>query len=527
MVDSVGGAGRSSDAGARAAEASRDATRDASRDAGRTTEVGRTGEVTGARDAGLSAQDTAEVEAAVARETPDAEAARMQDEDSFERDRAVAAANPGNPANPVNPGNPEVQNLANPSAAVTATGTPTGVTPATAPTFEAMDAEMRSLGWTRSPEEARAAAERVRATVDALPEADRAEAMRELMRPVEDVAQSGLRDPNTGRYSPDRIEAVRAFSGMIGQRGVDGLATNLRTVNEENNLPARDAIARTLADTAMNNQSPDVMRSAARSLLNGPAEVVRDGLAGRIEGMSPESLANMSRTRGDVYTDQRLLGLAQGMDPAIGERLTAQGLRPEPLPDGTEALHTILDFAGLAPVIGEPADALNAYLYGREGRYADAAISAAGVATGIGSVGTATRLGLRGADDLGTAARTTGALREEAAAAAFRARGMDAHPANIVFNNTDIDVVLNTAQGRYAVLVGGDAKALRNGVVDEGVVRETLDRFRRAQEAARDVDGPFRADGVGALMAFPRATTDPRVIERFIRELGPQSVVLF
>ena len=273
-----------------------------------------------------------------------------------------------------------------------------------------------------------------------------------------------------------------------------------------------------------------MQRSAAKSLLNGPAEVVRDGLAGRIDGLTPEGMANLSRTRGDVYTDQRMLGLSQTMDPSVRQTLEAQGIQPEPLPDGSEVVHTLLDAAGLVPGLGEPADALNAYLYAQEGRMIDAAISTAGVVTGIGSVGPLARLGGRAADevvDAGTAARTLGAAREEAAAAAFQARGLDAHPANIVFNNTDIDVVLNTPQGRYAVLVGGDAKALRNGAIDEGAVQETLDRFRRAAEAAQDVDGPFRADGVGALMAFPRATTDPRVIERFIQELGPRSVMLF
>jgi hypothetical protein len=86
--------------------------------------------------------------------------------------------------------------------------------------------------------------------------------------------------------------------------------------------------------------------------------------------------------------------------------------------------------------------------------------------------------------------------------------------------------MLSTPRGRYGVMVGGDAKGLRNGALDEGAIQESLRAFRRADEALRDVDGPFRADGLGAVMAFPRGT-DPRVLDRFIQELGPQRVLMF
>ena len=130
----------------------------------------------------------------------------------------------------------------------------------------------------------------------------------------------------------------------------------------------------------------------------------------------------------------------------------------------------------------------------------------------------------------GERARLVGAAREDAAAARLEKSGLDVQRANLDVKGaggaTDFDLVMNTRQGRYAVNVGGDAKALSNGAIDEAKVKETVDRFRRAQEIARDVDGPFRADGAGAKLAFPKGT-DARVIERFEREVGRQNVLLF
>jgi hypothetical protein len=76
------------------------------------------------------------------------------------------------------------------------------------------------------------------------------------------------------------------------------------------------------------------------------------------------------------------------------------------------------------------------------------------------------------------------------------------------------------------VLVGADAKALRNNQIDEAAVNASLDRYYRARDAAIDPDGPYKNDGAGALMAFP-AGTDPRVIARFEEALGRRNVIVF
>jgi hypothetical protein len=469
-------------------------------------DVGKSADV-GAAQGDLSANDAADVASAVSKETPDVEAASLDAADSFDAPAAAEDAAPADDA-----------------------AAPAAVDPAAMANFDAVSQTMQSLSWTESPQAAVDAAASVRSAVAGLPAEDQQAALQELMGPVNDMAKNGLKDPVTGAWSTDRVAAVGAFSDLLGQPGVDGLATNLRSAAEDGAIPARDAIANTLQDVATTNQDIDVQRSAAKSLMNGPADVMRDALAGKIDGFTPEGLANLSRTRGDVFTDQRMLGLSDQLDPSVRGRLEAQGLRTEALPSGSDFVHDALDVAGLVPGFGEPADALNAALYAAEGKLFDAGISAAAVLTGIGSAGTLSRLGGKAFDeaaDLGTAARTLGQAREEAAAAAFQAKGFDAQVANIVTHNTDIDVVLNTPQGRYAMLVGGDAKAMTKGQLDEAKIQETLDRFRRAEEAALDVDGPFRADGVGALMAFPRDTTDPRVIDRFIQELGARSVMVF
>lgn len=57
-----------------------------------------------------------------------------------------------------------------------------------------------------------------------------------------------------------------------------------------------------------------------------------------------------------------------------------------------ETIHAGLDLAGMAPGIGEWADALNASLYTADGRYRDAAISAGAAALGVGSAAVIARM---------------------------------------------------------------------------------------------------------------------------------------
>jgi hypothetical protein len=86
----------------------------------------------------------------------------------------------------------------------------------------------------------------------------------------------------------------------------------------------------------------------------------------------------------------------------------------------SEIGHTVLNVAGMIPVIGAPADAINAGWYAAEGDWGNAALSAATAIPGIGDVvggarlgGTALKLGEEGADGLKLASKAGEAsLRE-------------------------------------------------------------------------------------------------------------------
>lgn len=77
--------------------------------------------------------------------------------------------------------------------------------------------------------------------------------------------------------------------------------------------------------------------------------------------------------------------------------------------------HTVLDLAGLVPVLGAPADGINAVWYLAEGDKTNAALSAVGMLPIAGEAATAARLGLRatdavrGADNAADAARAADA----------------------------------------------------------------------------------------------------------------------
>ena len=77
------------------------------------------------------------------------------------------------------------------------------------------------------------------------------------------------------------------------------------------------------------------------------------------------------------------------------------------LSDPSTAIHLTLDVLGMIPVIGEPADGLNALIYLAEGDEVNAAISAAGMlpiggmaVTGARAVKTAVKTGLRAAEQI-------------------------------------------------------------------------------------------------------------------------------
>jgi len=60
--------------------------------------------------------------------------------------------------------------------------------------------------------------------------------------------------------------------------------------------------------------------------------------------------------------------------------------------------HTVLDVAGLVPVLGAPADALNGVWYAAEGDWVNAGLSAAGMIPFVGEAAVAAKLGNRAVD---------------------------------------------------------------------------------------------------------------------------------
>jgi hypothetical protein len=60
--------------------------------------------------------------------------------------------------------------------------------------------------------------------------------------------------------------------------------------------------------------------------------------------------------------------------------------------------HTVLDVAGLIPVVGSAADLINAGWYAAEGDYKNAGLSLLGAVPGVGDAATAIKLGVKGAD---------------------------------------------------------------------------------------------------------------------------------
>jgi len=81
--------------------------------------------------------------------------------------------------------------------------------------------------------------------------------------------------------------------------------------------------------------------------------------------------------------------------------------------------HGVLDVAGLVPVLGEPADGINAIWYEAEGDHVNAALSAAGMVPFLGMGATAAKVGIKGVETAGeaaTAARAAEAAQLRAAA---------------------------------------------------------------------------------------------------------------
>ena len=72
----------------------------------------------------------------------------------------------------------------------------------------------------------------------------------------------------------------------------------------------------------------------------------------------------------------------------------------EPSSTAVETLHTVLDLLGMAPVIGEIFDVVNALIYAAEGDFVNAGVSATAVIPLVGSFGTGARLAKKAASEV-------------------------------------------------------------------------------------------------------------------------------
>jgi hypothetical protein len=94
--------------------------------------------------------------------------------------------------------------------------------------------------------------------------------------------------------------------------------------------------------------------------------------------------------------------------------------------------HTVLDVAGLIPVVGTAADLINAGWYAAEGDYANAGLSALGAVPGIGDAATVAKLGVKGADVAVTAAKAA-----DGVASAAKTSGKGSKRSHIVYTLRD------------------------------------------------------------------------------------------
>lgn len=105
-------------------------------------------------------------------------------------------------------------------------------------------------------------------------------------------------------------------------------------------------------------------------------------------------MARIDAARGDRQRASDMLAEARGM---------GRGEEPQPPePEGGGLLdalggisdigHTVLDVAGLIPVVGSAADLINAGWYAAEGDYANAGLSALGAVPGFGDAATTAKL---------------------------------------------------------------------------------------------------------------------------------------
>lgn len=188
------------------------------------------------------------------------------------------------------------------------------------------------------------------------------------------------------------------------------------------------------------------------------------------------------------------------------------------------AADTVADTARVADTAADTARVATAT---NTARVADTAADASRVVeqagdidVGVGAIGGSNR------------ANVVGNVRASDAAAALRRNGIaDARVWNQELGGTtaraatDIDVMATFPDGRYGILVGGDAKGMRNGVFSPETMAQSLEAVRTARGILTDPDELGRAF-VGVKVMVP-ANTNRQVIDAFVNEVGAANVIPF
>jgi LysM repeat protein len=182
-----------------------------------------------------------------------------------------------------------------------------------------------------------------------------------------------------GIQNPDRIQ--------VGQQLVlpDSDLINTEVARQTTgNFYANKAAA-----DARNQQTAGTVEALAGTARNGYIDAHR---------ATPQQLAALDAMK-DAFFARNQAEYAAATDP--NTRVTNRSAYTLPARDSGQTstllsgVHTALDVAGLTPVLGEPADALNALLYLAEGDTLNAGLSAAGLVPFAGIAATVGRLGNR------------------------------------------------------------------------------------------------------------------------------------
>ncbi len=148
---------------------------------------------------------------------------------------------------------------------------------------------------------------------------------------------------------------------------------------------------------AIGARAVEMAAIAAGGAIVGPGLGSPTVLVHQADDLRRAAVALLHQARCDVdaagSTAAAALVRASEAAPAA-RRFNEDTIRPAAF---TEPGHALLDGAGMIPVLGDPADALNAGWYATETRWGDASLSAAGLIPGFGEVVVGSRLARRAA----------------------------------------------------------------------------------------------------------------------------------